>query len=340
MKRILLIKLTSLGDLIHALPALSDAADAYPGIEFDWMIDESFHEVGLWHPNVKRLYMTNHRKWRWNDPHSYRAIAQLLGDVRKVPYDLVIDGQGNFKTALLSLATRGTRAGFDSDSVREKVAHLAYQRKYAASKTAHAVERLRRLFASALDYPLPLTPPDCRIDRQKLVQPEISLPKEYLVFIHNATWKTKLWPERHWIELIQKCAASGFSILLPWGSQEEFERARRLSICPEAIVLPRLSLSQMGYLLAHAQACVSMDTGLSHLTAALNVPSVTLYGSTDSGLIGASGSCQLHIQSNLPCAPCQKKFCRFSDTENPCLAALSPDRVYKELLRHASLRYL
>ena len=340
MKRILLIKLTSLGDLIHALPAITDASRAHPGIEFDWMIDEGFHEVALWHPNVKRLYKTNHRKWRWNDRASIQSVKKLVRDLREVKYDLVIDGQGNFKTALLSLCSKGPRAGFDKHSVRERVAHLAYQRKYAASKEAHAIERLRRLFASALSYPMPLSSPDCLIQKERLVKPDCDLPSEYLVFVHNATWKTKLWPESHWIELIRKCRASGYQILLPWGNEEERARAHRLAENGDAQVLPKLRLSEMGYVLSKAIGCVCMDTGLSHLAAALDVPSVTLYGSTDSGLIGASGSSQAHLQSTLPCAPCQKKFCRYNDKENPCLAQISPDRVYNELFRHASLRYL
>lgn len=340
MKRILLIKLTSLGDLIHVLPALSDAASIYPNIEFDWMIDEGFHEVALWHSNVKRLYMTNHRKWRWNDHATFRAIGRLLSDLKKEKYDLVIDAQGNFKTALLSLFTKGVRVGFDKHSVREKIAHFAYQRSYAASKKAHAVDRLRRLFASALDYPFPLSSPDFGIRKEKFLKPSFALPASYLFFVHSASWKTKLWPEAHWIELIKMCVSDGFQILLPWGSEEELARARRLALFPQVLVLPKLTLSEIGYIVANAAACVCMDTGLSHLAAALNIPSVTLYGATDSGLIGANGGCQLHLQSSLDCSPCRKKKCRFSDAENRCLAEITPDLVYNSLLRQASLRYL
>jgi heptosyltransferase-1 len=245
----------------------------------------------------------------------------------------VIDGQGNFKTALLSLFARGPRAGFDSRSVREWVAHLAYQRRYAASKNAHAIERLRRLFAAALDYPMPASRPDFRIQRERFVKPKVDLPAEYLVFVHNASWKTKLWPERHWIELIRNCSQSGFRILLPWGDSREEARARRLAVSPEVQVLPRLSLSEIGYVMQRAKACVCMDTGLSHLAAALDVPAITLYGSTDSGLIGASGASQVHLKSDRFCAPCRSKTCRYSSGDNPCLEVIGPDRVYGELLR-------
>jgi len=335
MQRVLLIKLTSLGDLIHALPALSDAQNARPGIQFDWVVDENFQEIALWHPAVRGVITTKHREWRGAlaKAETHGSISRTIEQIRATEYDLVIDGQGNFKTALLCLFSRGPRAGFDRRSVREWVAHLAYQRRYSASKNAHAIERLRRLFAAALDYPMPDSLPDFRIRRDRLVRPKLDLPAEYLVFVHNASWKTKLWPERHWLELLQKCSQSGFRILLPWGDSQEEARARRLAVNPEVQVLPRLSLSEIGYVMERARACVCMDTGLSHLAAALDVPAITLYGSTDSGLIGASGASQVHLKSDRFCAPCRSKTCRYSSGDNPCLEQIGPDRVYAELLR-------
>jgi len=335
-KRVLLIKLTSLGDLIHALPALTDAYRAHPELEFDWVIDDNFQEIATWHPSVKNIFTTDHREWRHGlaTRATYKTISSLAKSLRQTDYDLVIDGQGNFKTALLTLLTKGTRAGFDRHSVREWVAHFAYQKKCSASKKAHAVHRLRLLFAQALDYPLPLTAPEFLIDRERFVKPAVDLPPTYLVFVHNASWVTKLWPEEHWIELIKKSVERGFTILLPWGNKEEEARAKRLAIAPQVIVLPRLRLSEMGYVIARAKACVCMDTGLSHLTAALDIPSVTLYGATDSGLIGASGGGQLHLQSTLKCAPCNKKECKFpcASLNPPCLAEITPDRVFQQLL--------
>jgi lipopolysaccharide heptosyltransferase I len=335
MPRVLLIKLTSLGDLIHALPALSDAQDALPGIEFDWVIDESFQEIATWHPTVEHVITTNHREWRGAlaSSETHGSVSRTIRQIRAREYDLVIDGQGNFKTALLSLFSKGPRAGFDSASVREWVAHLAYQRRFAASKNAHAIERLRRLFAAALGYPMPASAPDFRIQRERFVRPKAELPQEYLVFVHNASWKTKLWPERHWTDLIAKCVGAGYRVLLPWGNAQEEARAKRLATRPEVQVLPRLSLSEIGYVLAGARACVCMDTGLSHLAAALDVPAITLYGATDSGLIGASGASQVHIKSERFCSPCRSKTCRYSSGDNPCMEEIGPERVFGELLR-------
>jgi len=335
MKRVLLIKLTSLGDLIHALPALSDAKRARPELEFDWVIDENFQEIAHWHPAVKGIVTSNHRQWReaLTHPTTLGSMSRLIAGIRAVEYDLVIDAQGNFKTALLSMFAKGPRAGFDRHSVREWIAHLAYQRRFAVSKNAHAIERLRLLFAAALDYPVPASQPDFRLQRERFVKPKVDLPGEYLVFVHSASWKTKLWPEPHWEDLLKRSVQSGFKVLLPWGSSDEEARAKRLAVHSGIQVLPRLSLSEMAYVLERARACVCMDTGLSHLIAALNVPSITLYGATDSGLIGASGRSQVHLRSDLDCSPCKKKTCRYSSTENPCLRQITPERVHRELLR-------
>ncbi len=333
-QRVLLIKLTSLGDLIHALPALTDAKRACPEITFDWVIDEQFQEIAKWHPAIHRVWTTNHRNWRHTlmHPGTIRAIRELVRLLRKEKYDLVIDGQGNFKTALLSTSIGGMNAGFDRHSVREWVAHLAYKKRYSASKEAHAIERLRRLFASALHYPLPLSSPDFQIQRDAFVKPSYALPEKYLVFVHNASWVTKLWPMRHWSALISHAAQLGYPILLPWGNAAEKTRAELLARESFVHVLPQVSLSEMGYVLAGARACICMDTGLSHLVAALHVPAVTLYGATDSGLVGASGKEQIHVTSRVACAPCHKKTCSYGKGENPCLAEISPERVFDELV--------
>jgi heptosyltransferase-1 len=330
--RILLIKLTSLGDLIHALPAINDAYAADPNIEFDWVIDQGFSEVATWHPAVKRIFTTSHRNWRKNltSLSTYRNVKELLQTLRETKYDLVIDGQGNFKTALLSLCTRGERAGFDRHSAREWISHFAYQKKYPASRKIHAIDRLRLLFSQAIGYPLPETSPNFQLKEGCFTKPSCDLPASYLVFVHSAGWRTKLWPEEHWKALIHKATQRGFHVLLPWGSPQEEARAKRLALFGGVRVLPRLSLSEIGYVLQRTTAAVCVDTGLSHLIAALNIPSITLYGATDSGLIGASGSHQ--IQSPLSCAPCSQKKCQFQLEEPPCLAHITPDAVFKELL--------
>ncbi|HSX38355.1 MAG TPA: lipopolysaccharide heptosyltransferase I [Chlamydiales bacterium] len=334
MKRILLIKFTSLGDLIHALPAVTDASNAYPDLKIDWMIDENFAEVATWHRSVDQIFLTSHRTWAKKIFKSIQPISSLIRSVRKTTYDLVIDGQGNFKTALMALFMRGPTAGFDRKSVREWIASFAYQRTFAASKSAHAIDRLRTLFASSLGYPYPTIPPDFGIEKSRFFS-SLLIPKPYIVFIHNASWDTKLWPKEHAKTLIHWITEKGYKVLLPWGNEKEKGRASELCVNQDAILLPKLTLSAIGSLLCEAKACISMDTGLSHLAAALNVPSITLYGSTHSGLIGTCGNEQFHLQSQIPCAPCNQKKCRFPgpSLNPPCLAALTPQQVVQSLVQ-------
>lgn len=334
-KRVLLIKLTSMGDLIHALPAITDASLAVPGIRFDWVIDESFAEVASWHPAVDHVIKSAHRRWRKHYRKHAVEIKQFFHSLRQRRYDLVIDGQTNLKSALVTLFSRGIKCGFDKSSAREYPAHWVYQRTFHHTKKDHAVTRIRSLFAQALDYPLPTTPADFGIDRATLVAPTLPLPPRYLMFVHNASWDTKLWPETYWQQLIAHAAAAGYTLLLPAGNLEELARSQRLAEAhAEVIALPRLPLSEVAYLLSHAKGVVSVDTGLSHLSAALNIPTVTLYGATDSGLIGATGLNQVHLQSRFGCAPCYRQQCNFPGAANvkpACFEELTPARVWQQL---------
>ncbi len=334
---VLLVKLSSMGDLIHAFPALTDAQTAIPGIRFDWVIDESFAELARWHPAVNQIITTAHRRWgrqKWKLLCS-GELRRFIRKLRSKHYDLVIDGQTNVRSAVITRLARGLRCGFDRRSVREYGADWAYQKKVFVPKAQHAVNRLRRLFAQVLNYPYRDTDPDCAIDMARLSKPNLVLPREYLVFIHNASWRSKLWPERYWAELLSTATAAGFTVLLPSGNSEEHARALRLAQNhPRIIALPRLRLSEVAFIIAHAKAAVSNDTGLGHLTAAVNVASVNLYGPTDPDLIGAPGKSQVYLQADFPCAPCYKNSCHYkgSAPEWPaCFTKIPPQIVWERL---------
>lgn len=166
----------------------------------------------------------------------------------------------------------------------------------------------------------------------------------YLVFLHGTTWVTKHWPEAYWRELAERMCERGWSVRLPWGSAAERERAGRLAAGLEnAAVLPRLSLAGMAKVLAGARACVAVDTGLGHLAAALDVPTLSLFGPTNPGFTGAYGRSQVHLGSDFPCAPCLKKTCTYQPTEEDrklfdlkreqplCFTRLNPQRVATQL---------
>lgn len=332
--RVLIVKLTSMGDLIHLLPALTDAQTMVPGIEFDWVVDRAFSEVPTWHPSVRRVIKSSHRKWKKNIIKSFRerAIQDFYGQLRQQKYDLIIDAQSSIKSAAVSLLAKGRRSGMDASSARESVAAYVYHQKIKIEKQQHAIDRLRQLFAAALDYTVPTTAPDFSIQPVDIKLP-IALPERYCVFVTNATWPTKCYPRACWKQLLQKAAAAGVTVLLPWGSEAEQKEVEILADGHEnAQVLPRLPLTHFIPIFQRAVGAICVDTGLAHLAAALDTPAVTVYGPTDPKLIGSTGKWQRHLQIQLPCVPCYSRSCRNIDSKTQwpsCWAGLSPDAVWQ-----------
>jgi len=336
--RVLLIKLTSMGDLIHALPAITDAQQAIPGISFDWVIDEAFHEVAEWHPATKKVIKSAHRRWKKDIIGSLKngELISFYRELRGHPYDLVIDAQNNIKSAVITRLASNKAHGLDKQSVREMFAHLAYNQRYSIPKNMHAVSRLRLFFAKVFGYSLPSSKPCYQIDRQQLRPPTIDLPKKYVVFVHLASWHTKLWPEPNWQLLIKLALAAGYDVVLPSGSAEEEQRGQRLASTSNHIhALPRMSLSEVAWIMNQAEGAVSCDTGLCHMAAALDLPTVSFYGPTDVNLIGAMGQFQDHLVAReFHCAPCYQKRCTYSgskSTESACMLAMQPELVWQRL---------
>lgn len=337
--RVLIIKLTSMGDLMHAMPALTDAANMFPNIEFDWVVDHAFAEVPMWHPNVKRVIKTAHRKWRkaplkaWKDGELSAAYKQL--NTKK--YDVVIDLQSNIKSAVISWLYKGDVSGLDKGFCREKPAHWAYKYRFQVELKQHSIEKLRDLMAKALGYEKPASTPNYGIsfDGYSLPQLEFELPKKYLLFVHNASWQTKLWPLNAWQELVDKAVAAGYSVLLPCGNEQEHERAKQIAAVNEqAYALPRLSLDAMAALTIHSSAAVCCDTGLAHLAALAGVPAITIYGSTDIHLIGTLGNNQQHLVTEYECSPCYKKSCPLPESHEGdpvCMSQIGANLVWDRL---------
>lgn len=330
--RVLIIKTSSMGDIIHTLPALTDAGNAFSNITFDWVVEENFSEIPSWHPLVKKIIPVALRRWRKHffSSTTWKEFFIFYKKLRENRYDLIIDAQGLVKSTFLTYLAKGTRCGFDRASAREAVASLFYQRTFCVSKKQHAIRRLRSLFSQALSYSLPTTTPQYGIHRQTFLSAEKK--EKYILFLHGTTWKTKWWPEDYWIALSKKVIAAGLHIKLPWGNTTEKERAERIaSHSTHAEILPRLDLSAMAKIIANAEAIVSVDTGFCHLAAALDVPTISIYGATDPQLTGAQGSSQLHMTSSYFCSPCLKKTCQFNTDNPPCFQEISPDKVWEKL---------
>lgn len=295
---VLLVKMSSLGDVVHTLPALADARAARPALRVDWVVEEAFAEIPAWHPAVVRVIPVALRRWRrvplgaWRSG-EWRAFRK---DLRGAHYDLVIDAQGLLKSALVARLVPAPIAGFDRASAREGLAALACAHRITVPRDLHAIERTRRLFAAALDYPLPASAPDFGLDARRFAPPEGPGSAQALLFLHGSSRVDKCWHETHWMELGRRAAAAGLKVLLPWGDEHEHARAGRIAAAvPMAHVLPRLDLRALAGLLCAARAVVAVDTGLGHLAAALGRPCVSLYGPTRAGLIGTLGPRQRHV---------------------------------------------
>jgi heptosyltransferase-1 len=311
--RVLIVKTSSLGDIIHTMPALTDACNAIPDISFDWVVEENFAAVPAWHPNVKKIIPIAWRRWRKKifSSKTLREIADFRHNLRAKKYDLVIDAQGLVKSAVFSRLARGVHCGLDWSSAREKQAAWFYQRTCKVVFQQHAVVRARSLFSQLLNYPLPVTEADYGINKNHFIKNNEDA-GNYLIFFHGTTWATKHWPEEYWIELVKLANNAGYPVKLPWGTDTEKARAMRIAeVSANADVLPPLNLSGMAEVLAGAKAVVAVDTGLGHLAAAFNIPSVSLYGPTNPVFTGALGQSQKHLKVDFPCAPCYSKTCTY-----------------------------
>jgi heptosyltransferase I len=275
--RLLLIKMSSLGDVVHALAGVTDAARAKPGTVFDWVVEEAYQDIPKWHPAVKITILAPLRRWRKSPVKTVWSgeLKAFRQELRRERYDLVLDAQGLLKSAMVGQQARGKLAGRSASTAREPAAALLYGKRIKVDLQRTEVEQLRQLFAKAIGYEEPQTPADFGLDRTKFGK---TGGQPYVVFLHGAAWKSKLWPEDRWIELGAAVRKRAFRVLLPWGTDAERSRAERIAAKVRGEVLDRLGMAELGQLLANAQFVVGLDTGLTHLAIALGTRTVTLYG--------------------------------------------------------------
>ena len=290
MKKILLVKTSSLGDVVHNLPVASDIRAAVPGAEIDWVVEESFAAIPRMHAAVARVVPVAIRRWRvgFLGAGVRDEIRNFLRELKRQPYDAIIDTQGLVKSALVAWTARGVRHGLDFASAREPLSFF-YDRTYPVPWTLHAVERNRALPARVLGYAVPqsvdygIRAPAARF---------AWLPEgAYAMLIHATSARAKLWPEARWVELGTRLGERGVRGVLPWGSAAERLRAETIArAIAGAVVAPGLALADLASVLAGAQAVIGVDTGLTHLAAALGVPTLGIYCDTDPAATGLYGS--------------------------------------------------
>lgn len=287
MPDILFIKTSSLGDVIHHMPALVDARNARPGSSFSWVVEEAFAPLVRLHPGVNDVIPVAWRRWRKSlyTPSTWNEIGASLRAVRKRGYDEIVDTQGLLRSALIARTARGRHHGYDSASIREPLASAFYDQRHRVSRDLHAVERNRILAGLALGY-APQGAPDFGLDRSRFLGERA----RYGVFLHATARADKLWPEEQWIALGNRLGRD-IELCLPWGTDLEKARSARIAAAvPGARVTERAPLDQVVKLIAGAQFVAGVDTGLLHLAAALGVPLVAIFSGSQPRLTGPVGN--------------------------------------------------
>lgn len=298
MPRILLIKTSSMGDVVHNLPVVNDIASAFPEMQIDWVVEQAFAAIPALHPGLRRVIPVALRRWRAHllDLRTRREFGEFRRALRESIYDAVIDTQGLLKSAVLARMARGTRHGLDWRSSREPL-RLFYDRTYPVPWSMHAVERNRMLASKALGY-LPQAQPDYGIavrdgDFHRLAGhfPGNALGRAYAVLLHATSAGNKEWPEQNWVGFGRHLAAVEVQSVLPFGTPAERARSERLAAqIPGALMPPALGLDLLAALLSRARVAVGVDTGLTHLAAALGRPTIGIYCATDPAATGLYGS--------------------------------------------------
>ncbi|MFW6852723.1 lipopolysaccharide heptosyltransferase I [Burkholderia gladioli] len=289
-QKILIVRVSSLGDVVHNMPVIADIHRRHPDAQIDWLVEEGFVELVKLVHGVRKVLPFSLRRWRKSlgSARTWREIRAFRRQIADEHYDLVIDCQGLIKSAWVASWARGPLTGLANrtdGAGYEWPVRFFYRRRVPIAPRTHVVERTRQLVAAALGDPAPS--PDDALDfgldthqaARALAAADLNLPVPYVVFVHATSRADKQWPDAAWIELGQALVRRGASLVLPWGSEAERATSERLAreFGAAAIVPPRLSLPAVVGLVDGAAATVGVDTGLVHIAAALKRPTVELY---------------------------------------------------------------
>ena len=290
MQKILIVRVSSLGDVVHNMPVIADIRRRYPDAQIDWLVEESFAGLVELVDGVRRAIPFSLRRWRkrLTSFENWREIRAFKRSLAAEKYDLVIDCQGLIKTAWVASWARGPLVGLGNrtdGAGYEWPVRFFYDKRVPIEPRTHVVERTRQLVAAALGDPKPQPTDDIDFGldtRRAAIAVNalgLNLPVPYVVFVHATSRADKQWPDAAWIELGQSLVRRGASLVLPWGSDAERATSERLAkeFGDAAIVSPRLSLPAVVGLIDSAAATVGVDTGLVHIAAALKRPTVELY---------------------------------------------------------------
>lgn len=303
MLKVLLVKMSSMGDLVHNLPLVSDIRAHFPDAQIDWVAEEAYCPIPALHPGIHRVIPIAWRRWRRHltDAKTWQEMRAFKEALQANHYDFILDTQGLFKSAIVCRLAHGQVVGGDAQSIKESGAARFYDKKISIARSRHVIDRCRAIGAGTLNYSAS-SPPAFNIPTEPL-QAEWLPRQPYCVLMHAASRPEKLWPEKHWENLGRYMRDQGLMVALPWGNTEERQRSERLAkTIPDAIVPPFMTLDIAARFLAGAKVVVGLDTGFTHFSAALARPTVGIFCDSDSRQAAVYGDafCQSFGQKGAP----------------------------------------
>jgi heptosyltransferase-1 len=289
MKRILIVKVTSLGDIVQALPVIADIKRAFPGVQVDWASDEAFAEVVHWSQSVDRVLFAPLRRFkksrRWVD---LKAIAASIGELRAYRYDCIIDIQGVYKSAIIAFLARSSRRfGYRNRDLGELGAAFAYTSRFGPRPPGNAWQGMRISAGEALGY----QPEGPSVYDMKLPEADTA-PFEagdapVAALFHATSKDDKKWPVTHWAAVGNELLRRGFRVVLPWGSAGEREEAVAIAAqVPGATVLPQMSVTGIARMIDACSLVIGTDTGFVHVAHALQKRTVMIFVATSPSHFG------------------------------------------------------
>ena len=282
MNRILIVKTSAMGDIVANIPLINDIHARFPHIAIDWVVEESFLEIAKLSPYINEFIPLGLRRWKKNpfSRQTWQEIGAFRARLKSQHYDAVLDSQNLVKSALICRLANGVSHGANYSTAREPLAGLLHQKGYDITVKCHAAIRNRMLGAKVFGYAMPEDSPQYQLN-----VPAISInyvpENPYIMGFHGTARAAKLWPVDHWVKIAEHLKNKGLDLLLPWGSADEKQRAETIALASSNMkVLPKLSLSELTCLTQRARASIGVDTGLMHLSVALNIPTLAIFCDT------------------------------------------------------------
>lgn len=326
-KKILVIKPSSLGDIVHSLPFLNAVKDAFPSAEIHWVVAKGLDGLLENHPMVKKLWVINKDQWK-NLKKIKETAIEIKGLFKKLEdesYDLAIDLQGLLRSGILTYATRASvRVGFKE--AREG-SRLFYTHKVKGGREIHAVDRYLKIASAVgceiedVKFPMPLIKES---ENVKKLKEDIG---DYAVLVPGARWKTKRWLPANFGKLASMLDIKTVIV----GSSSDTEIAKGIEFCSGGKALSiagKTDIKELISIIRGARYAITNDSGPMHIAAAFGIPVVAIFGPTNPVRTGPYGRNHIIVKSDIKCAPCYKKNCK----SVKCMDDVSVEKVYEAVM--------